>query len=161
MAEEKRWPFVLFIVLLVALHFLLRVGMGLGASSPDLLTVALLLSARRTSASSAAGLGLVLGLLRDSVDLLHFGADAVVMTVLGFLGARSRDYFVGNSAFFLAVYLFLGKIVRDVAFFLMTGGLSTGEPIGTLLLVAAIAGAYAAFAGVVALSAYRAVARER
>jgi len=157
---EGRWPFALFVLLLIALHFLLRIGLGLEGTAPDLLTVALLLTARRVPAGWAAGVGLLMGLLRDSVNLTSFGADAVVMTVLGFLGARSRDYFVGESVLFLLVYLLLGKWLHDIAFHLISGGMATGEPFSSVALGSAIAAVYAAVAGVVALSIYRALARE-
>lgn len=159
--EGRRWPFVTFIVVLVALHFMLRVGLGLSFWAPDLLTVALLLAARRTPAGMAAGLGLLLGLLRDSVNVVSFGADAVVMTVLGYLGARSRDYFVGDSLLFLGVYLFVGKVLRDVGFALMARALGEAQPWSNLLLSAAVAGALAAVAGAVAMGLYRGLARER
>ena len=159
--EGRRWPFVTFVVLLVAVHFLLRVGFGFQFWAPDLLTVALLLAARRMAAGGAAALGLLLGVLRDAVNVLSFGADGVVMTVLGYLGARTRDYFVGDSLLFLAVYLFLGKFIRDIGFALLSSALGDGQPWSNLLLTAAIAAGIASLAGLVALSAYRAVARER
>lgn len=159
--EGRRWPFVVFIVLLVALHFLLRVGFGFSFWAPDLLTVALLLSARRTGAGAAAGLGLVLGLLRDSVRLTSYGADAVVMTALGFLGARSRDYFVGGSMPFLAVYLLIGKLGRDLGFAALSRALGQAQAWTDLLLSSAVAAVLASVAGLVALGIYRSLARER
>src|SRR5690606_32541985 len=52
-----------FVFLLVLAHFVLRLAIGLEWGTPDLLTVAALLGARRLSGAQAAGLGLVLGLL--------------------------------------------------------------------------------------------------
>ena len=63
MTEGTRWHFVAFITVLVALHFFLRVGLGLGWAVPDLLVVAVLLSARRVRGGWAAGLGVLLGIL--------------------------------------------------------------------------------------------------
>ena len=156
---ERRWPFVLFIALLIVIHLFLRVGLAFGAWVPDLLTVALLLAARRTPAGWAAGLGLAFGLIRDSVNLTTFGSDMVVMTVLGYLGSRTRDYFVGDSMFFLAIYLFLGKWLHDAFYFVVGGALGVEDPVSMLLMEAPIAAAYAAAAGLIAYSAYRALAR--
>src|SRR5690625_7690205 len=100
MNNATSWRFWVLIVFLVVAYFFLHLALGLGLVIPDLLTVALLLSARRLSAPVAAGLGFVLGLLRDSLSLVAFGADAIVLTVLGYLGSRSKDYFIGDSLLF-------------------------------------------------------------
>ena len=158
---DRRWPFVLFMVVLVALHLFMRVGLGMEFWAPDLLTIGLLLAARRMPAGMAAGLGLVLGLIRDSVNISTFGSDMVVMTIMGYLGSRSRDYFVGDSFFFLAIYLFLGKWLHDALYFVVGRAIGTRDVVSTLLVEAPIAAAYSAFAGLIAYSAYRAFARER
>ncbi|HEX6041138.1 hypothetical protein, partial [Longimicrobium sp.] len=90
MTEGTRWQFVGFIAVLVVLYFLLRVGLGLGVLAPDLLVVALLLGARRMRAGWAAGLGFLLGVLDGAAHPMTMGAGAVALTVLGYLGARSR-----------------------------------------------------------------------
>lgn len=155
----NRWAFTVFVVLLIALHLMLRVGLGLTEWAPDLLTVALLLTARRVPAGWAAGVGLAMGLIRDAVNLTTFGSDAIVMTVLGFIGGRTRDYFVGDSTFFLAIYLFLGKWLHDALYFLIGGAFGVRDPVSSLLVEAPLAAAYTAVAGLVAWSAYRAFSR--
>ena len=156
---DRRWPFVVFIVLLVVLHLFLRVGLGIGFWAPDLLTIALLLAARRLPAGAAAGTGLAIGLIRDSVNLTTFGSDMVVMTLLGYLGSRTRDYFVGDSVFFLAIYLFLGKWLHDALYFVVSQAIGVRDPVSTLLMEAPIAAGYSALAGLIAYSAYRVFAR--
>ena len=158
---DRRWPFVLFMIVLVALHLFMRVGLGMEFWAPDLLTIGLLLAARRMPAGMAAGLGLLLGLIRDSVNISTFGSDMVVMTIMGYLGSRSRDYFVGDSVFFLAIYLFLGKWLHDALYFVVGRAIGTRDVVSSLLVEAPIAAAYSAFAGLIAYSAYRAFARER
>lgn len=158
---DRRWPFVLFIVLLIAINLFLRVGLGLSFWAPDLLTIALLLAARRMPAGWAAGTGLAMGLIRDSVNLTTFGSDAVVMTVMGYLGSRTRDYFVGDSMFFLALYLFVGKWLHDLLYFLVSRAVGVEDAVSTLLLEAPLAAAYSALAGLIAFSAYRAFSQER
>jgi rod shape-determining protein MreD len=147
----------LFLVVLALLHLLLQIGFGLGTGAPDLLVVALLLGARRMAAPAAAALGLVLGVVYDAVALLAFGSGAVVLTILGYLGARTRELFVGESLAFSAVYLFLGKWLHVLLLALMLryGRGAAVEWTPLLLVEAPLAALYTAVAGVVALAVYR------
>lgn len=158
---NRGWRFWTFVAVLMLLHFLLHLGLGLGAAAPDLLTVTVLLAARRLPGAPAAGLGLGLGLLQDALSLQSFGAEAVAQTLLGFAGARSRDFFVGESFLFVAGYLFLGKWIHDIVFFLLAHAGTGAEALSRLLIQAPLAGVYAAVSGIVALFVYRAVTGER
>jgi len=152
-----RWGLWLFIAFLVVLHFILRLGLGLGHLAPDLLVVALLLAAREMRAGWAAGLGLGLGILDGSMVPFNLGASALALTVIGYLGARTRELFAGDNFLFLALYLFVGKWLYDTLLYLVTGDLfSSGA--AYLLLISPLTALYAAAAGVVALAAYRAFA---
>jgi rod shape-determining protein MreD len=151
------WPFWLFIGLLAALHFALHLSFGIEELAPDLLTIAVLLAARQVPGGAAAGVGFGLGLLEDAVSLGAFGAAAVTQTVVGYLGARSRDLFVGESAVFVGIYLFLGAWIQDALYFSLAGGVRRGEPVDALLLDAPIEALYAALAGLVAVVIYRTV----
>lgn len=157
MNGERRWGFWVFIVVLVILHFVLRVGMGYQQLAPDLLVIALLLAAREMRAGYAAGLGLLLGILDGSVAPVSLGASALVLTVLGFAGARSRDFFAGDSLIGLAIYLFLGKWLFDVLLYLVTGEVFRPGA-SYLFLISPLAALYAAAAGLVGLAVYRAFA---
>ena len=118
----SRRPVVWVLVgILVALHFVLHVGFGIGRAAPDLLTIGLLLLARDVGVGTAAGAGLVFGLLEDSLSVLVFGANSVAMTAIGILGALTRDLFVGDSRLFVVSYLFIGKMVRDFAHWVLVG----------------------------------------
>jgi rod shape-determining protein MreD len=160
MAARSNPAFVIFIILLVILHLVLHVAGGLGVVAPDAMTIALLLAARRMSGSMAAVLGLCLGILTDALSLTAFGALALVNTIIGFLGARSRDLFEGDSLLFVGVYLFMGKFMRDALYMLLTRSASA-EPWGTLLTATPLQAVYAAVAGMVALTLYRAASGER
>jgi hypothetical protein len=152
-----RWGLWLFIVILVVLHLILRLGLGLGHLAPDLLVVALLLAAREIRAGWAAGLGLSLGIIDGSMVPFNLGASALVLTIVGFLGARTRELFSGDNYLFVALYLFVGKWLYDTLLYLVTGDLfSSGA--AYLLLISPLTALYAAAAGVVALAAYRAFA---
>lgn len=151
---SRGWGYPLMVALLVVAHFVLRVSLGFGESAPDLLTVALLLAARRLRPSLGAGLGLVLGLLRDSLGVGSFGADALAMTVIGWLGGRSRDWFEGGTPLFLAVYLTLGAWAHHLLRTVLGGVPVDGSVVGALLIGPVLGALYAAAAGVAAFMAY-------
>ncbi len=157
MTEGTRWQFVGFVAVLALLYFVLRVGLGLGAFAPDLLLVALLLAARRMRAGWAAGLGCLLGVLDGAAHPHTLGAGARVLSVLGSLGARSREVVAGDSPVLLAAYLFAGKWLYDAGMYLLMVANESAGPV-TVLAFSLVAAAYAAAAGVAAASAYRAVA---
>lgn len=151
----KDGAFWVFIGLLAVLHFILHLSFGIGAGAPDLLTIAVLLSARQLTGGGAAGVGFALGILEDAVSLGAFGAAAATQTVIGFLGARSRDLFLGESVLFLGIYLFLGSWAQDALYYGLADVVRRGEPFQTLLLYAPIQALYAAVAGLVAVVIYR------
>jgi rod shape-determining protein MreD len=107
--------------ILFLLHFVLHIGFGIGRAAPDLLTIGLLLLAREVGVGTAAGVGLFFGLLEDSLSVLAFGANSVAMTAIGILGALTRDLFVGDSRLFVVSYLFVGKLLRDLAHWVLVG----------------------------------------
>jgi rod shape-determining protein MreD len=161
MMASRPGYFVIFVALLVLLHFTLHLAFGLGTEAPDLLTVAALIAARRVRGGAAAGIGFALGLLDDSLSLNAFGASAIALTVVCYLGARSRDLFEGESVLFLLVYLFLGKWLRDVLVTLASPGTARPEGAASLLVGLPLYALYAAVAGVVAMVIYRAISGER
>lgn len=149
----RSWGLWVVVILLVVLHLLLHLGLGWGPWLPDLLAVALLLGSRDLRVGAAAGFGFGLGLLEDAFSLLAFGANAVTFTLLGMVGARTRDLFVGDSALFVLSYLALGVWLRTLLHFILAGSLVRGDLLD-VLVVRGIPGAmYAAAVGLVALLA--------
>jgi rod shape-determining protein MreD len=140
---------------LVILHFVLHVGLGVGRAAPDLLTVALLLAAREVSVGTAAGIGLGFGLLEDALSVLSFGANAVSLTVVGMLGAVTRDLFVGDSLRFLVSYFILGKWVRDLVTWIVMGEALRQPFVGQVLVQGFLGGVYAAAVGIVLMTIWR------
>ena len=138
-------------LLLPLLHFTLHVGLGIGAWAPDLLTVGLLVTARQVRTGTAAGIGFALGLMEDALSILSFGANAMALTVVGILGARSRELFVGESLAFLASYLALGIWLRGAIHWLLTRDGAREEAIRVLMVQAPVAAAYGAAVGTVLL----------
>jgi rod shape-determining protein MreD len=148
------WGFGIFIGILVALHFVLRVGMGYEQLVPDLLVVALLLAARQISAGAAAGLGLILGILAGALAPFALGASALALTIVGYFGARSREFFSEDNYVLLALYLFVGKWAFDVLLAIGTREILRSGSID-LLIVSPLMALYAAAAGLLGLAAYR------
>jgi cell shape-determining protein MreD len=143
--------FVAIAILLPMGHFFLQVGLGIGRWAPDLLAIALLLLAREARAGLAAGIGFFLGLLEDAFSILSFGANTVTLTLLGVLGARSRDLFVGESVPFFVVYLAIGTWLRHAIHWVIAGEGVRGSAADVLLVEAPVASLYAAAVGVLLL----------
>lgn len=151
--------FWLFIAVLAVLHFLLQVTFSLGGRAPDLLMIAVLLGARPLPGGGAAALGFGLGLLEDAVSLQAFGAAAAAFTVVAYLGSRSRDLFIGESLFFLALYFFVGKWAQVALYYLIAPAVRRGEVLEALLIQAPLDALYAAVAGLVAVALYQLLRR--
>lgn len=135
------------VVGLVVLHFLLHAGFGIGGAAPDLLAVGLLIAAREMRVGWAAGLGFGLGLLEDSLSVVAFGASTLATTLVGVLGAGTRELFVGDSRWFVVSYFFFGKWLRDLAHWVFVGE-ELRRPFVEQVLVQGVAGAaYAAVVG--------------
>jgi cell shape-determining protein MreD len=157
MTEGTRWQFVGLIVALVLLHFVLRVGLGLGFYVPDLLTVALLLAARRMRAGAAAGLGVLFGVLDGAMNPFTMGASALVLAVLGYLASRSREVLAGDSPVLLVAFLGLGKYLFDLFLWGVLSSRALAGPASVLFTLSPLAALYAAAAGLAAVTVYRAL----
>lgn len=152
-----RGAFAVFITLLVILHFLLHVGLGIGAAAPDLIAVAVLIASRRTTAASAALLGLALGLLDDALGIGALGARSIALATVAMLGSWSRRWIEGEGLLFIAAFVFVGKWASEIVLATLARGAGLGGILG-LLTVAPLEAAWAALAGVLAMAAFRRVA---
>jgi hypothetical protein len=157
MRGRGRAALVLLIVVMVVLHFLLRIGLGLGNLAPDLLVLAVLLAAREMRAGAAAALGFALAVLEGAVVPFAMGALAIVFTLLGYLGARTRDLFPSDSLVLLAIYLFAGKWIADILLHFLAGRMIHPGGPSTLLLISPLAALYLALTGLLVTSVYRAL----
>lgn len=136
---------------LVVLHLFLHLGLGIGKAAPDLMTVALLLAAREVRMGAGAALGFFFGLLEDSFSTLAFGANTLSLTLLGILGSRTRDLFVGESVVFFLSYFGAGKLLRDLIHWLVAGH-GVREPFLNAVVVDGTVGAvYSAVLGILLL----------
>ncbi|HSU13479.1 rod shape-determining protein MreD [Longimicrobium sp.] len=158
MTEGTRWKFAVFIVVLVALHFILRVGLGLGVLAPDLLVVALLLASRRLRPGTAAGLGFLLGLLEGSANPFVFGVASLALAILGYLGSRSREWLAGDDPLNMVAFFFAGTLLYELLLYVMLAVGGVGGSVMALLIPALLASVYAAAVGLGASTLYRSLA---
>lgn len=145
---SRRTVLGLLVPLLVILHFLFHVGFSIASGAPDLLTLALLLAARELSLGWGGGLGFFLGLLEDAFSVLAFGASAFALTLVGILGARTRDLFVGDSLLFFFVYLTVGKLLRNLVYWVVAGATVRGPFLESMVIQGGLASVYMAAVGV-------------
>jgi rod shape-determining protein MreD len=153
--EGSRWRFGLFIAGLVVLHFVLRVGLGLGVLAPDLLVIALLLASRRLRPGSAAGVGFLLGLLEGSANPTVFGAAGLALSVVGYLGSRSREWLAGDDPITMVAYFFVGTLLYELLLYVLLALIGVGGSPMALLIPALFASLYAAAVGLGASALYR------
>ena len=87
--------------------------------------------------------------------VLAFGANTLSMTVVGILGARTRDLFVGESLAFYFWYLVIGIFARNLAHWVVAGeGLR--EPfLNAVLMDGSIAALYGGILGAVLVIPFR------
>jgi rod shape-determining protein MreD len=155
MTEGTRWRFALFIAGLVVLHFVLRVGLGLGVLAPDLLVVALLLASRRMRPGGAAGVGFVLGVLEGSANPTVFGASSLALSIVGYLGSRSREWLAGDDPVTMVAYFFVGTLLYEALLYLLLAMMGAGGSAMALAIPALFASLYAAAVGLGASALYR------
>ena len=146
-----RWAWSV-VGLLIIVHFLLHLSLGIGGNAPDLLVISLLIAAREMGVGRGAAFGFALGLLDDAFSVLTFGANTLALTLVGAAGARTRDFFVGDSLWFLVSYLLLGKWSRDLLHWIAVGERMREPFVDAILVQAPIAAAYAAVVGLVVFS---------
>jgi len=142
---DRGGSLLLFTLLLVALHFLLRVVFGLGRVAPDLLAVATLLVGRRTTGAKATLTGTVLGLIEDATGVHNLGARAIGLGVAGLAASRSRRVLTGEGIGFTPLLLFVGTWGSLLVTWIVRRPVV--EPVSHLILTLPVDAAWTAVAG--------------
>ena len=137
-------------LILVLLHYTLRPLLGWRAPM-DFLLLALLLSAIRVRPAAGAVIGLILGIVSDSLTPESLGAGAVAMTVVGYLASWLKAVFFADNIALNAFFFFLGKWIFDVIYFSIEQRLGGIELIQQLLLWSPLSAAATAIAGILLL----------
>jgi cell shape-determining protein MreD len=129
----------LLVVGLVALHFTFHRFFAHWSVAPNLLVGALLLAALWLRAGYAAFLGFSLGVLESAMGLEGMGTIALVLTLLGYAAARSRDLLFADARYYTVIYLFFGTWLGEI-------GLMAATPGGMNVLGALVLAPLSAFA---------------
>jgi len=124
MGSRRGWgPDAAVVVALVILHFTLFRFFVRWPVTPNFLIGGLLLAALRLRAGYAAFFGFSLGVLEAAMGLEGLGTISIVLTVVGYLAARSRDLLFADARYYVFIYLFAGTWVAEVFLMLaMPGG---------------------------------------
>jgi rod shape-determining protein MreD len=138
----------------IVLHYSLRPLLAWRASV-DFLLIALLLGAVRMRPGLAAIYGFALGLLADSLALGGFGASALAMTLVGFAASWLKAVFFADNLALNGFFLFLGKWLFDLVYFLVERRVHGGELMMQLFVWSALSAAVTALTGVLALMVLR------
>jgi len=141
---------VITFLILILLHYTLRPLLGWRAPM-DFLVLALLLTAIRVRPAVGAVIGLVLGIVSDSLTPDALGAGAVAMTVVGYLASWLKAVFFADNLALNAFFFFLGKWIFDVIYFTVEQRLGGIELIQQVLLWSPLSAAGTAVAGVLLL----------
>ncbi len=145
-------------VVLVLLHFTLRPLLGWRVG-PDFLVIALLLVAIRVRPGTAAVLGLVMGIVADSIELHAFGAGALAMCCVGFAASWLKAVFFADDMFLNAFFFFAGKWAFDIIFLLAERRVGGGELLRELLVWSPITAVVTALWGLLTLLILRPILR--
>jgi cell shape-determining protein MreD len=110
------------VVVLILVHFTFHRFIAHWAVAPNFLVGGLLLAALRLRSGHAALLGFALGVLEAAMGLEGFGTISLVLTIVGYLAARSRDLLFADARYYTAIYLFVGTWVAELGLLLAMGG---------------------------------------
>ncbi|HVO34856.1 MAG TPA: rod shape-determining protein MreD [Gemmatimonadales bacterium] len=109
-----RLKLIAALVLLVALHFVLRPRFAPSPFAPDLVLVALIFLAIRTRPAVGAVAGFVVGLLSDAVSPTTFGAGAFALTIVGFAAGWLKAVVFADNLLVNALIVFAASWLRDI-----------------------------------------------
>lgn len=145
--------------LLVVSHFILLGWLGdqRGAvrGAPDLLLLALLVYAIRTSPGRASVAGFLVGLLSDALTPVAFGSGALAHTVVAYLAAWGKAVFFAENLMVSAGFFIGGAWVRDLLVLLAGGHLSGSALAWQLAFWSPLKALSTALAGVTVLLVFR------
>jgi rod shape-determining protein MreD len=148
---------VAFLVL-VLLHYTLRPLLSWRAA-PDFLIIALLLVAIRVRPGTAALVGLVMGIVADSLEPHAFGAGALAMSAVGFAASWLKAVFFADDVLLNALFFFAGKWMFDILFLLAEHRLAAGDLFVEIFVWSPLKGIVTALFGLLTLLILRPILR--
>jgi len=122
--SRRGWgPDAIVVVVLLLLHFTLYRFFVRWPAMPNFLVGGVLLLALRLRAGYAAFAGFGLGVLDAAMGLEGLGIISIVLTLVAYFGARSRDLLFADARHYVFIYLFVGTWVTELALMVaMPGG---------------------------------------
>lgn len=143
------------LLLLVVLHFALRPFLGDPRVAPDFLLLALLVYSIRARPGNAAVAGFLVGLLRDALSPIAFGAEAMAHAAVGFLAAWGKAVFFAENLAVNAGFFFAGAWIRDLLVLLAGRHVAGGTVWWQLFLWSPLRALTTAITGVLVLLVFR------
>ncbi|HEU5261622.1 MAG TPA: rod shape-determining protein MreD [Gemmatimonadales bacterium] len=134
MRRSDKYRFFVILAGLVVLQFSVRGRLGDERIAPDFLLLALLIYTIRAQPGPSAGVGFLVGLLRDALTPASFGVGALAHTVIGYLSSWSKAVFFAENLFVNGWLFFAGTWFRNLVVALFSGKLTAGV-LGWELLV--------------------------
>jgi rod shape-determining protein MreD len=151
--DRYRYPFMM--TMLVVLHFTVRSHLGDDRVAPDFLLLALLLYTIRAEPGKSAAAGFMIGLLRDALTPVSFGAGALAHTLVGFSSSWAKAVFFADHVFVRGCLFFAGTWLRNLIVMLVSGKLQSSQVAWELLVWSPLQGLTTALVGIVVLWFFR------
>lgn len=151
--DRYRYPFMM--TMLVVLHFTVRSHLGDDRVAPDFLLLALLLYTIRAEPGKSAAAGFMIGLLRDALTPVSFGAGALAHTLVGFFSSWAKAVFFAEHVFVRGCLFFAGTWLRNLIVMLVSGKLQSSQVAWELLVWSPLQGLTTALVGIVVLWFFR------
>jgi rod shape-determining protein MreD len=141
-------------LILVLLHYSLRPLLGWRAEI-DFLLIAMLLAAVRVRPGTAAVIGLLIGLVADSLTPGAFGAGALAMSLVGFGASWLKAAFFADNLALNGFFFFAGRWAFAIIYVLAEHQRRGIELAQEVFVWAPLSAAVTAVAGVIALVVMR------
>lgn len=155
MRRSDRYRYPIIMSLLVLLQFTVRDQLGGDRVAPDFLLLALLFYTIRAEPGKSAAAGFFVGLLRDALTPVSFGAGALAHTIVGFFSSRAKAVFFAEHVFVKGCVFFAGTWIRNLIVLLASGGLESSQVAWELLVWSPLQGLSTALVGIAVLWFFR------
>lgn len=155
MRRTDRYRYPIILTVLVLLHFTVRSHLGDDRVAPDFLLLALLIYTIRAEPGKSAAAGFIIGLLRDALTPVSFGAGALAHTLVGFFSSWAKAVFFAEHVFVKFCLFFAGTWIRNLIVLLVSGKLQSSQVAWELLVWSPLQGVSTALVGVTVLWFFR------
>ena len=155
MRRTDRYRYPVMMSLLVILHFTVRSHLGGDRVAPDFLLLALMIYTIRAEPGKSAAAGFMIGLLRDAMTPISFGAGALAHTLVGFFSSWAKAVSSAEHVFVKGCLFFAGTRLRNLIVLLVSGKLQSSQVAWELLVWSPLQGLSTAIVGVVVLWFFR------